>query len=378
MVVVMLGFGIVIPIIPYYIESFGAGGNALGLLMAVFAVMQFIFSPIWGTFSDRFGRKNILIIGCLGNALAHVLFGLSTELWMLFVSRILGGILSSATIPAAMAYIGDSTTAKERGWGMGIIGAAMGLGMVLGPGLGGWFAKGSLSMPFYIAAALSVLSMALIVVGLPESLPQEQRSRISITGQIFQFGSMWELLFGPFGFLLVLAFLVSFGLTNFEAVFGLFAIKRYGYGPERVGSVLAIIGLISAVMQGTLSGPLSRRWGEARIIEISLIASAVGFVLMLQAETFRAVLATVSFFMISNALLRPAVSSLLSQQAGHSQGKIMGISNAYMSLGRIAGPACAGFLFEINISYPYLSGASIMFIGFLACLRFLRRKHPPA
>jgi DHA1 family multidrug resistance protein-like MFS transporter len=291
---------------------------------------------------------------------------------MLFVSRILGGILSSATIPAAMAYIGDSTTAKERGGGMGIIGAAMGLGMVLGPGLGGWFAKGSLAMPFFIAAALSVLSMVLIVVALPESLPQEQRSRISITGQIFQFGNMWELLFGPFGFLLVLAFLVSFGLTNFEAVFGLFAIKRYGYGPERVGSVLAIIGLISAVMQGTLSGPLSRRWGEAKIIEISLSASAVGFVLMLQAETFRGVLATVSFFMISNALLRPAVSSLLSQQAGHSQGKIMGISNAYMSLGRIAGPACAGFLFEINISYPYLSGASIMLIGFLAGLRFLR------
>ena len=137
MIVVMLGFGIVIPILPFYVESFGAGGAELGFLMATFALMQFFFSPIWGDLSDRYGRKPFLIIGTFGNGLAMLFFGLSTQLWMLFAARALAGILSAATLPTAMAFIGDSTSHADRGKGMGIIGAAMGVGMVIGPGLGG-------------------------------------------------------------------------------------------------------------------------------------------------------------------------------------------------------------------------------------------------
>ena len=137
LVVVMLGFGMIIPLIPFYIDAFGASGSELGLLMATFAAMQFFFAPVWGRLSDRHGRKWILMIGILGNALSQLFFGLSTELWMLFASRALTGILSAATLPTAMAYIGDSTSEEDRGGGMGMIGAAMGVGMVLGPGLGG-------------------------------------------------------------------------------------------------------------------------------------------------------------------------------------------------------------------------------------------------
>ncbi len=157
MIVVMLGFGMIIPILPFYIEQFGASGKGLGALMATFSIMQFIFSPIWGALSDRYGRKPILMIGVLGNVLAQVLMGLSTQLWMLFVARALAGILSSATLPTAMAYISDSTSHDQRSGGMGIIGAAQGIGMVLGPGIGGWLAAQSLQLPFFVAAGFSAI-----------------------------------------------------------------------------------------------------------------------------------------------------------------------------------------------------------------------------
>ncbi len=376
LVVIMLGFGMIIPLIPFYIDSFGASGSELGLLMATFAAMQFLFAPLWGQLSDRHGRKGVLMIGILGYAVSQLLFGLSTELWMLFASRALAGILSAATLPTAMAYIGDSTSDEDRGGGMGMLGAAMGVGMVLGPGLGGWLATQSLSLPFFIAAGLSALMLPFVWLALPESLPKEARTQGGKGLQGPQFGEMWKALFGPIGFLLILAFLVSYGLANFEAVFGLYALQRYDYGPARVGTILTVIGLASALVQGGLTGPLTKRWGEVAIIRASLLGSAIGFVLMLQAETYVAVLLTVSFFIISNALLRPAVSALISQRASGGQGVAMGLNNSFMSLGRMVGPSWAGFVFDSNISYPYWSGSFIMLIGFFLSLGWLKGESP--
>ena len=372
LVVVMLGFGMIIPLIPFYIDSFGASGSELGLLMATFATMQFFFAPVWGQLSDRHGRKGILMIGILGNAISQLFFGLSTELWMLFASRALAGILSAATLPTAMAYIGDSTSDEDRGSGMGMIGAAMGVGMVLGPGLGGWLAGMSLSMPFFVASALSALMLVFVLVLLPESLPRDARDQAGKGMHGPQLGEMWKALFGPIGFLLILAFLVSFGLANFEAVFGLYALERYEYGPARVGTILTVIGLASALVQGGLTGPLTRRWGEVIVIRASLLGSAIGFVLMLQAQTYVAVLVTVSFFIISNALLRPAVSSLISRRTSGGQGVAMGLNNSFMSLGRMVGPASAGFAFDLNLNYPYWSGSFIMLVGFCLSLGWLK------
>ena len=372
--VVMLGFGIVIPILPFYVEKFGASGSSLGLLMASFAVMQFIFAPIWGGISDRYGRKPVLMLGVLGNALAHLLFGLSTQLWMLFAARAMAGILSAATMPAAMAYIGDSTSERERGSGMGILRAAVGVGIIVGPGLGGWLSSISLSFPFYLAAILSALAVLPIFLLLPESLPLEKRTHCEAGVYGTQFSVLYQALCGPIGCLLLLSFLLSFGLTSFEGIFGLYAFKLYGYGPERIGTIIVMIGVISATMQSVLTGPLSRRWGEAYIIKVSLIVCAVGFVLMLQAKSFYEVLLTVGFFIIGSSLLRPAVSSLISKRTTMAQGKALGLNNSFMSLGRIFGPACAGFLLDIKISYPYLSCAAIMLIGFLASIIWLERE----
>lgn len=374
MVVVMMGFGMIIPILPFYIIEFGAGGSAMGLLMATYAIMQFIFSPIWGGVSDRIGRKPVLMIGVLGNAIAQILFGFSTELWMLIGARVLAGILSSATLPTAMAYIGDSTSEKDRGGGMGIIGAAMGVGMVLGPGIAGWLATYSLSAPFFLAAGLSLLALVFILLVLPESLPAEKRAQTvgGINGP--QLKELWRALFTPIGFLLVLAFLVSFGLTNFESVFGLYANASYGYGPQQVGGLLTFIGLVSAIVQGGLTGPFTRRWGEVRVIKISLLGSAVGFALMVLADSFVGVLLTTGFFVTSNAMLRPSVSSLISRRATLGQGVAMGLNNAFMSLGRSVGPLWAGFIYDINLSYPYWSGSIIMLVSFVISIFKLREE----
>jgi DHA1 family multidrug resistance protein-like MFS transporter len=408
LIVVMLGFGMVIPIFPFYIECLGASGSELGLLVATSALLEFLFAPVWGGVSDRIGRKPVLMLGMVGYGLSSLLFGLSTQLWMLFASRGLSGILSSATLATALAYIGDSTSEEDRGGGMGILGAAMALGVILGPGVGGWLAGESLSTPFFFAAGLSLVSLLLILFLLPESLPVKARQPFDgalrqaqdgaqdkqIKGKVstVQFGELWRALFSPIGVLLFMVSLFSFALTNFEAIFGLYALEKFGYGPERVGTILMVIAVVSTVGKGALTGPATKRWGEATVIKVSLLAGSVGFVVLLLANTYVTILLATGFFILSKTLLRPAAFSLISKRAtpsinsgqapstalrqdsgqgsGHrvGQGVAMGLSNSFMSLGRIAGPIWAGFVFDANVNYPYLSGSVIMFIGFLISL----------
>ena len=367
LVVVMLGFGIIIPLMGTYVDSFGASGRQMGLLTASFAAMQFIFAPMWGSLSDRYGRKKILVIGALGFGLSQLLFGLATELWMLFAARSLAGILSSATAPTAMAYISDSTTKENRGGGMGIMGAAMGVGMTLGPGVGGLLARKSLSTPFFVAAGLAAVAAILIATVLPESLPPERRDRTrTVRGP--QLREMWHALTGPNAILFVMAFLLSFALTNYEGVFSLYALERFGYGPQRVATIMMMTGVGGAVMQGLITGPVTRRWGEATVIRVSLLATAIGFVAMTLATDYWTVAATTLFFILSNSMLRPAVASLTSQRAEDGQGVAMGLNNSFMSLGRVVGPILAGSLLDVWVTLPFLSGAVIMTAGFVVSL----------
>jgi DHA1 family multidrug resistance protein-like MFS transporter len=390
LIVVMLGYGMVIPLFPFYIEKMGAGGSQLGLLVALSALLELLCGPLWGSLSDRVGRKPVLLVGLFGYSLSSLLFGLSTRLWMLFASRALSGVLSSATSSTALAYISDSTSERDRGGGMGMLGAAVGLGLILGPAAGGWLGSESLALPFFIAAGSSLLAMALAALWLPESLPADMRStgldrpmgEVRTIDRIADQGrSAWRALFGPVGLLMFLLFLVSFGLTNFESVFGLYAAQELGYGPERVGTILAVVGLVSTLGKALLIGPLTRRWGEAPIIKVSLAASAAGFVVLLLAQTYPGVLLATGVFILSKTLLRTLILSLASKRVasgpvdvtrgparasarGVGQGATMGLGNSFMNLGRIAGPIWAGFIFDVDVRYPYLSGAAVMLIGF--------------
>ena len=371
MVVIMMGFGMVIPLLPFLIESFGASGKDLGFLMAIFSIMQFIFAPIWGTLSDRYGRKPLLLLGAFGNALSMLFFGLSTSLWMLFSSRALAGILSSATMPTAMAYISDSTDEKNRGGGMGVIGAAMGVGMILGPGIGGWLSNVSLSAPFYLAAGLSLVAMVLLAIFLPESLPEEKRIKdAKLKGP--QFSEMGKAIVGPVGILFFMAFIVSFGMTSFEGIFSLFAEVKFSFDPVQVGTIMTVVGLISSIVQGLLTGPATRRFGEATVIKISLIGSAIGFFVMLLAHAGIGIYLSVAFFVLFNAMLRPAISALIANTSESGQGIAMGLNNSFMSAGRIVGPIWAGYLFDFNLSAPYISGGIVLFISFIISMLFMK------
>jgi DHA1 family multidrug resistance protein-like MFS transporter len=369
--VVMLGYGIIIPILPFYIESMDAGGTELGLLMASYALMRLICGPIWGSLSDRMGRKPILLLGISGYVVTMTWFGLATELWMLFAARILSGILSSATAPTTMAYIGDSTPEEERGGGMGLLGAAAGVGTIFGPVLGGFLAGEALSTPFFVAAGMALLSFLLAAVFLPESLPTDARQKRTDDVKLIDLKSWWAAFFSPIGSLLMLTLISTGGLMIFANVFGLYALQKFNFGPEDVGVMMMVLGLVSALTQGLLAGPLTKRWGDETVIKGAMLGTVAGYLLMLLANSYLTILLSTAFFALMTALQVPALTSLTSRRATIPQGIAMGLSNSFISLGRIVGPVFGGAVLDIHLGLPYMSGAVVMLGGFVMSLLWL-------
>ena len=184
---------------------------------------------------------------------------------------------------------------------------------------------------------------------------------------------------GPVGFLLFMVMLFSFALTNFESIFGLYALEKFGFGPAQVGAILTVVAMVSTIGKATLTGPTTKRWGEAPVIKTSLLAGSIGFLTLLWADSYSTILLATGFFILSKTLLRPAAFALISKQDSLGQGAAMGLSNSFMSLGRIIGPIWAGVVFDVNLNYPYLSGAFFMLVGFLISLKWMTdrsAKHP--
>ncbi|ADC50339.1 MULTISPECIES: MFS transporter [Alkalihalophilus] len=375
MFVVMMGIGLVIPILPYYVEAFGASSFELGLLIAVFSFMQFLLAPFWGRMSDKFGRKPLIAIGMFGFAGAEFIFAFATELWMLFLSRILAGSFGSAVMPSAMAYVSDRTSSEKRGHGMGMLGAAMALGIVVGPGIGGWLAEVSLSLPFLFAGIAATLAGIFSLFLLPESLSKEKRMELEDSAdRSNQFSQMWHALKSPVGFLLILVFGLSFGLANFQTIFGMYALHQFDYSPSQVGFIMVVVGVIGAVAQGGLVGRLTVRFGDERVVLGALLLSGIGFVIMMLAFDFVTVIFTTCLFFLGNSILRPSVNTMISKLAGDRQGMIMGLNNSFLSLGNVAGALLAGLMFEWNMYLPYSIGALTMFVGFFATVSWLSRR----
>ena len=366
MIVVMLGFGIVIPIFPFYIESLGVGGSELGILIAIASLMEFIFAPIWGAVSDRVGRKPVLLVGLVGYFLGMLLVGVARSYPQLLVIRALTGVISSATLPTSMAYVSDVTTDEDRADGIGILGSAMGLGVIIGPGVGGLLGSDNIQLPFFISAFLSLVAAVLVLMTVPESL-EASSSSIDVKSPL---NGLRDAITGTYGVLFFLAFLLSFGLTNFEAIFGLYVSGKFGYGPERVGVILMVVGVASTLGKAIFTGPMTKTFGEENVIRGSLLAGSLCFMFLLYARTYPVILGATALFILSKTLLRPSILAIISRNTSMGKGAILGLSNSFMSLGRIIGPLWAGYVFDLNFDYPYMSGAVILFIGFLISVRW--------
>jgi MFS transporter, DHA1 family, multidrug resistance protein len=367
MFLVMIGFGIIIPVLPFYAEEMGATPTQLGLLMAVYSLMQLIFAPFWGKLSDRIGRKPIMMIGIAGLSLSFFIQAMSTELWMLFAARIIGGVLSSANMPTAMAYVADITTPENRGKGMGIIGAAVGLGFVFGPAIGGIFSESSMSIPFYLAGASSLITLVIIYFFLKESLQKNADNNQSNNV------SRWKAFSGPASILFLLQLLISLSLSGLEATFAYFAAQKAGLGAVQLGYIFMIMGFAGALVQGGLVGRLTKKYGEGKVIQGGIIVSAIGFALILLVDSFTTAAIFLSIFGIGNGVIRPSVSSLLTKTTDSGHGSATGLLSSFDSLGRIVGPPLGGWLFSLSIGLPYISGAIISVLAFVL-FQFYRSK----
>jgi len=361
MFLVMVGFGIIIPVLPFYAEELGASPAELGLLMAVYSFMQFIFAPMWGKVSDRIGRKPVIMIGIFGLSLSFFMLALSTNLWMLFAARIIGGLLSAANMPTVMAYVADITTEDERGKGMGIVGAATGLGFILGPAIGGIFTNINLEAPFYIAGILSFITLILVLFILKESIHLSENKAASKNNL-----SWGKALRDPIAMLYFLQFFVSLSLSGLEATFAYFAAATAGLDAVTLGYIFMIMGLASAAVQGSM-GKLTKKFGEAVIIQAGILISAAGFGLILFTQNFTTAAIFLAIFGVGNGVIRPSVSSLLTKKSKMGYGLVTGYLSSFDSLGRIIGPVLGGLLYSVAIGLPYISG---IFLSILAYVLF--------
>jgi MFS transporter, DHA1 family, tetracycline resistance protein len=369
----LVGFGIVIPLLPLYAERFGASALAVAWLLAVYSLMQFLFAPTWGRLSDRFGRRPILLVGLAGSAGSYLLLGLAGSFAALFAARALAGI-AGANVGVAQAYIADVTPPEERTRGMGILGAAFGLGFILGPAIGGTLAHvGTPATPFLAAGALAALNGALALRWLPESLPYAARRAYTAGFRGRMRGVALALSSRRLAPLYAAAFLVTFAFSALETTFALFAHHRLGLTAAAVAFWFVYLGVLATVVQGGLVGPLARRLGEGRLAALGaglLAGGLLGIPLARGGGELALALAAVA---AGQGLVTPSLSALLTGAADpESRGRLLGVSQSLSALARVAGPIAAGLAFvALGAASPYL-GAAVVALAAMVVVLLLR------
>lgn len=355
-----IGFSIIMPVLPYYAESLGASPFQLGLLITVYAICQFIFAPIWGNYSDRIGRKPVLLMGILGFAVTFILFAYATRLWMLYLIRIAGGALSCATMPTAMAYVGDSTSLEKRGSSMGMVGAAMGMGMIFGPAIGGLLSSISLGFPFLLAGLLALVNSVGVLLLLKESLPGEQRH-----SRKFARVSLLQGLRTPLALFFVVIFLASTGEAVHHGTFALFTEAKLGFTPRDIGWAFTAAGVASALVQGLLVGRLINHIGEEKTTITGIALMGLSFALFIFTFNVPSSIIFMSVFAAGVGLIRPSISSAVSKRTEGGQGASMGVLQGYDSLGRAVGPSLGGFMLGLGLNLAYLSAIAVSLLALI-------------
>lgn len=370
----LVGFGIVLPLLPYYAESYGASALLVGLLSTSYSLMQFVFTPVWGRLSDRYGRRPLILMSLAGSCTGFLIFGLAHSLLFLFIGRMVAGI-AGAIIPTTNAYIADVTSPENRAKGMGLVGAAFGLGFILGPAIGGLLAPYGYDKPALLASAMAGLNLVFAYFKLPESLTDEIRLRAS--RRRFDLQTLKDALLHPrIGLLLTMYVVVTFAFSNMEATFGLLNEHRYSLSARQTGYLFTLIGVLISLMQGAVVGRLVKHWGESSCIAVGTFTMIFGLGLLPFAPNIPLYCGIISLMAFGTGLNNPSITGLLSRSTHvDEQGGIMGIAQSMASLGRILGPIWGGYTFgALGMKWPFLSAAFFMALAFLLSLRNLSAK----
>jgi DHA1 family tetracycline resistance protein-like MFS transporter len=366
----LLGFGIIIPLLPFYAESFGASPFTIGLLGTVFSLMQFLVAPVCGRWSDKHGRRPIILGGLLASCLAYVALALADSLALIFIARIVGGI-AGGNIPTAQAYIADITTGENRAKGMGLVGAAFGLGFIVGPALGGILTRFGPSTPMWCAAALCLGNFTAACFLLPETRHADRErvtlGRFDLLRRAERHAGLLPLLF--------VFFLISMAFSGFEATFALFAEQRFGFTAETIGYVFALIGVILATVNGVLVGRVVPGVGERRVIPVAIGLIGIGMLLLPAAQSVAMLCVACATMAFGMGFNNPALTSAISRVSDPAeQGGMLGLAQSLAALGRIVGPAWGGFLFErAGATVPYRSAAGVMLLALMLASFGVRR-----
>ena len=365
----LIGFGIVLPLLPVFSRDFGANGFMIGLIMASYSIMQFVFAPWWGRLSDRIGRRPVLLISTAGAAFSYALFAIacgfagSTAIALLLLSRALAGI-SGANITVAQAYIADITPPEKRSAKMGLIGMAFGLGFIFGPAIGAIaFKVVGITGPGWVAAAFCAANLVLAYIVLRESHTPGQ---LATTSRAARFSTVMA--HPKLSLLVTIFFLATFAFTCFETTIGLLVTRNFGLDLKAddnakavVGYLFAYCGIIGAVIQGAAIGRLVRKMGEPRLITLSLVLSAISLALLpFVRGDWMTLLLVLALLSIGSSLTRPPVFGLISiLTPPQEQGAVIGVAQSAGSLARIVGPIFAATLFDARPAIPYLTCAVI-------------------
>lgn len=370
------GFGLALPLLPFWALRLGAGPLALGALTAVYAIAQLLFTPLLGALSDRVGRKPIIFCSLLIEAGAFALTGLAGSLALLFVARAASG-LGASNIGSAQAVVADTTPAASRARAMGAIGAAIGLGFVVGPALGGVLAPLGPTVPFWAAAAVALLNALLVALLLPETRRRAAGQPAPAARAALLAGWGRALRRPGVARLVAITLLYTIAFTGMETVFALLAQHRFGWGARQTGFVFAYVGVLVVLMQGGLVGQFVRRWGERPLLVAGLALLALGLVLLPWSATLPMLLVALGAIAVGDGAVSPVVSTLLSFAApAEAQGETLGVAQGVASLGRLLGPLAAGSLYALAVWGPFVAGAGLALLALALALPALARRAP--
>lgn len=361
----LLGFGIILPLLPYIAEKYQASPLQIGILSAAYSFFQLLASPILGRLSDRYGRKKILIISQFGSAIGYLILGLANNLPLLFLSRIIDGI-TGGNISIAQAYIADVTTKENRARGMGLIGAAFGLGFIFGPAIGGALSKISYSTPAYFATAVSLITVIATAIFLKETVNEKKASRSPRTKFSFkEFKRVLSLY--PIGLLIVVFFLLNSAFSIQQSTFALWTQKTFNFEASQNGWLFAYVGILAVIFQMQLLPRVVKRFHEKKILLASLIFMSLGLALVPLSKHPNFLFIALFFLPLGNGLANPTIQALASENVPQEEyGETLGILQSAGSMGRIIGPVLGGEIFEVlGKNYPFYFGAIIIFITFV-------------